>query len=393
MQHFHFSFIGKTHSRQVAESLLHKNELIRIDKRSLKIREIENPAMEKLIFESQKQIEKSEDYLKKLEDFYRETEIICAEFEVENPYEKAIRKAMKKQKLSESEISQIDDFVEFAERVPTLSTIRRFLIELPETSEFDDLRFHRNLLEINLNFPKLFDDPKKIDSQVLKSFEDFRKIYTKKYLKFLRERKDFLEKFWKENEKILRQKLFAIEVFARIDLLKSDCENLPNLKKEFSGMRANLIAENYDEMMVKKILRKSPFFKNISFQSISPQKICEDFVAKVDGILERILAKIRTKSVLEILKISKKNSVQKLAQVLQFSKIEKIVAIFNKKTADAIAHELQKIFEENSRVLRLGDFASKVSKLESAADAKKLVAEFEKFIEARLKKGGFLILE
>jgi hypothetical protein len=394
LQHFHFSFVGQSFSREHAEKHLQENEKIKVDPNTLQIREIKNPATEKLIQESQKQIDKSRDYLEQLEDFYRETELICAEFETKNPYSVTVEKALQSKKLSPDENDELQIFIDFAQNAPTLSLIRKFLIDLPEGKQFDDLRFAKNLLEINLNLPQILKNPDRLDKSVVKAFEDFRKLYARKYLQFLQKRTEFLKNFWRDNEKVLQQKILAARTLAAIPFFRDSAGEIEKIEAEFENLKTKFRSEVFDEKIVRQALKKEPFFKSIKMTEEIAEKVCGEFVEKLDKFLSEHFAQIRTKSVLGILNSSKKSSIQKLSKLLQISKLEKIVPIFNQKTADAIGHELKKILSpESVDVLRLGDFSTKLEKIETDADVEKLITNFQQFLKRKKQETGNLILK
>jgi hypothetical protein len=90
---------------------------------------------------------------------------------------------------------------------------------------------------------------------------------------------------------------------------------------------------------------------------------------------------------MNILTSSKKSSVQKLVKLLSFAQIDKIVALFNAKTAPQIEHELRKLFSSKSLdTIRLGDFSSKFGEIKSDDDIESVALEFKEFLKS--KKDG-----
>ncbi|MCT4592099.1 MAG: hypothetical protein N4A36_01810 [Candidatus Gracilibacteria bacterium] len=385
-RHYKLSFILETDDADREMDLLMDN--LNIAPSSLEIEDVE---LESLIQESERQIEKSQTYLDDLEDFYKETELVCAEYQIENPYVETIEKALNNKDLKEEEKAEIEILREFAKRAPKLSLIKKYLIDFPDTKEFEELIFQQNLVKINLDLPKALIKPRRIDETVMQAFENYKKLYVKKYITMIKSRNSYLKDFWIHEKGILK-KLLALKTLGNIEAL-GDCPH-SRLHKEFERLKTDYFPENIDESVLKKALDKGPEWKNISIIGPYANEICERFLNELDFELEKKFSFIKTKGVLDLLNKSKKDSVQKLTKAVTLTDIKKIVSLFNSKTAPVIAHELKKLLSgDDLDTIRLGDFDCSLEKLETEQDIKQASEEFEKFLRTRKKDKNCLIIQ
>lgn len=286
----------------------------------------ESSALDGFIAEGKKQAEKAEDYLKSLNDFYKKTDLACSEKAFLNPYLEKTEKTFYAQKKT--------DF----RKIPALEMIKNYLVDLPDTEEFDKLRFHQNLVKINLDLPKILKRPEYFNETVMQAFENYQRIYISKYLQMLHKRQKYLEKFWAD-KKLIKQKILALNTFDKIE--KLGVKKRQKLQEEFEKLEKKYALEDLNETEIKKTLQKSPTWKGISFLSLPAELVLKDFLRQLDDALSAKIAYIRTRSVLDILKTSQKSPVQKLVKLLSLTNLNKIVELFSPKTAPAIEQELK----------------------------------------------------
>lgn len=364
---------------------------VAIDLASVAIEPLVEKELVELVETSEKQLQKSEDYLDDLVHFYAEAELVCAEYQVANPYVESVRKALKKKPVSAAETKNLHSLEELAQRANTLSLIRKYLVDLPKSADFEELRFAQNLLKINLDLPKTLLRPKRLDETVLQAFESYRKLYVKKYLELFAERAQAFAAFRKE-EKDLRQKILTLKTLDEIPVLGVPLA--AGFAAELEKLRTEAILEEVSEEVLKKALEKSPTWRDVFFDTPSAQILCDDFHRRLQNALENKFALIRNKSVLDILAVSRKDPVQKLVKLLQLTKIDNIVKLFNTKTAVVIGHELKKLLAPAIvDTVRLGDFRCRVEKIDNADDIAAAAADFKHFLEKQKAAKKHLFLQ
>ncbi len=344
MKKFKVVFIAKAKDKKELIKKLTKNKELKIDSETCAIEEVAPKKVAVAITSAEKQISKSEEYLNNLEDFYQKTELLCSEYEIKNPYSESIKKFLQKKPLNSKDKDELEKFKKVAKHTSIISLIKAYLVPLPEDDEeFSKLRLAQDLVKINLDLPKILRSPDYFEQTVLQSFENYRQLYVKKYLKMLENRCVYLKNFWKK-EKLIKKKILALKTFDKIDALGRPRGAF--FEKEIIRIKEDCPHEELDKKIIREVLQYSPTWNGINFIQKPVENLCDEFLIQLDSALEAKIALIKTKSVLETLKNSKKNSVQKLAKVLSFTNLNKIVDLFNPQTASAIGDELVKFFKK-----------------------------------------------
>ena len=380
MKQFYFSFDASVVSDRDADAQkkLLANKSIEINPQSLRIKKLKKISKSSAVEKS------GAEFLQQLQNFHAQSRAIYSEFKIKNPFSKVVEKALKSENLSSRENQKLREFCDFSEKVPTLALIRKFLVEFPKTKEFDDLRFYKNLLEVSLNLPRILENPHELGENIIETFHDFHKMYTKKYTQFLKKRCEFLGNFWRKNEKILRQKIFAAQCLSQIEIFSNAKIEFAKIKVNFEKLRNDFCGGKFDKFEIQKALEVSPFFRGVSMNAPDACAVCTQFTQKLDDFLQKYFAKIASSSVLQ--------NDDGLSQILNVAEFQKIVSFFNAKTASILTHELRKILTPKKvETLNLGDFAPQIRKVKTKKDAQKLVAEFAEFLKSK-KRGGNLNL-
>ena len=331
MPKFKFNFIGEADSREEAIANLSKNEDLNVSLSSLEIEEISEE--EFLSNGASGSIKKSESYLNALPEFYEKMGIMGAEeLAKKNPYIKSADK-----KKGENLLGKFS-----AENKALIALIGEYFVPLPRRAEFEDLRLQRGIVEISIK--KHQNNPERFYTTVSQAFKSYQGAYIKEYLAFITERNQFLKGFWKD-VKMIKKKLLTLATLEEIDIFKN--KKYPEISKKFAQIKEEFVAfDKVDSREIKKVLEKSPAFKGIYFTDLGAEEVCAEFLSSLDSALESYFATIRTKSVIDILTNSEKSSVKKLIKLLSFTRLDKIVSLFNSKTAPVIGMELRKLLSK-----------------------------------------------
>ncbi len=330
------------------------------------------------------------DYSSKIERLSQEVELIANDFGVDHAYGSEISSVKRQQTLLKSISPKLK---KVTTNSSSLDRIKRFLIELPDTPEFDKLRFMQELIQRRLADIQLVGNSEQIESIVLHDFEKYRLEYEQIYLARLIKRKQAIQA-WQKNLPELTHK---VEIITALDQIKTlGLARGTRLATELKKLIKKYPIPNQTHSEIRQVLALEPTIAGISLFEIDPTREFEILANKISATLKTKLIIVCEESVNKILATSREPSVQKLTKLLNLSQIEKITHLFTKRTTPKIIHELQKLLgEKNLTTIALGDFMPQTKTIKSASEAKKLSTELERFIINRLSnqpKQGILVL-
>lgn len=321
-----------------------------------------------------------EDYAAKIERLTSTLALLARDFD--GPSYGQLQRLTTKKTPTAAEKTALIGLTKLAGRAPLLARIRRFLVELPAGAEYAELRFRQNLLSASLDWKNLSTAPEQIDGALLQSFEEYRTAYVTAYRAHLAAREAALTA-WQASRPELIKKL---EVLAALDQIAAlGAPQAGQLEAELAALENLHQPLQLPEKELTRLLESEPTVAGITFFTPNPSAELTDFAARVAAVLRAKLLRITEAGVTQILASSRVASVQKLTRLLALTQLEKITALFTRRTTPVIVHTLQKLLDsKNLTTLALGDFAPRQKKLATAADAASLTAEFGKFLRTKL---------